>query len=316
MGHSNSSGRNDVPAWLLGKNPDPLPVKKRARKAFLTNTIQGFSRVFQNEIFCEKFVTRKGYLQMIDPRVKLVSLLLFMLFCALGQNLATLILLALVSFTFALLSELDARTYFRRVWLILPVIVLILSLPAATNLVSKGKPFLFLFRPHELRSLASFFPDGLYFTRQGAMAVLKMALRTGVSLSFAYLLIMTTRWSAITKAFAVLGIPKTFIAILSMTYRYVFLILKSASEMMEARFLRTAGNSRNKSSRNFMAGRMSFLFIRTSYLSDEIYDAMRCRGFTGRPVSLQSAKIKKIDVLWMVSTAAIFIFLCMGELVH
>jgi energy-coupling factor transporter transmembrane protein EcfT len=101
-----------------------------------------------------------------------------------------------------------------------------------------------------------------------------------------------------------------------MAYKYIFILSKIATEMMEARFLRTVGNTKNKSNRMFIANRMAFLFIKSSYLSDEIYDAMRCRGFSGEILNLNRLRIQKIDFLWILNNIIILIVLFMGELLH
>jgi len=55
------------------------------------------------------------------------------------------------------------------------------------------------------------------------------------------------------------------------------------------------------------------LFLKSHRLSEEVYDAMCCRGFTGKTVSLDQFKIKNTDVLFMISNSIIILLLIAGE---
>jgi cobalt/nickel transport system permease protein len=89
---------------------------------------------------------------------------------------------------------------------------------------------------------------------------------------------------------------------------------KIAGEMIEARFLRTVGHTDNNQNRNFIAGRISFLFVKSGYLSDEIFDSMKCRGYTGESVVLKTFKIQRIDILWIINNLIIIFILGIGEI--
>ncbi|MBC7765086.1 MAG: cobalt ECF transporter T component CbiQ [Hyphomonadaceae bacterium] len=297
-----------IPAWLLEKNKSVGHIK-HTKTSFLTKTFKVLSGVIQNEVYSEKFVHVKGYLQMIDARVKLVTLLFYMVLCAVTTSAFTLILLAFIVMGFIKLSGLNMKSYLKRVWLIVPLIVFVMSIPATTSFFVKGTPLFYIYQSQDMSRQ-------LYISSIGLTMILKMAIRIGVSISFAYLLIMTTRWADITKALSVFRVPPLVITMLHMTYRYIFMLSKIASELMEARFLRMVGHTKNKSNRAFVANSMSFLFIKASYLSDELYDAMRCRGFSGEPVSLQQFRIQKIDFLWIANNIVITMVLLMGEILH
>ncbi len=269
----------------------------------MRKTLKSVSEVFQNEFYCEQFIKIKGFLQVVDPRVKFITSLLLMVYSSVTKSVLSLVFLAVIAVMFAKMSGLCLSKYVKRVWLVMPLIILILSIPAATNLFVKGTPILVLI-PHQL-----------YFSVNGLTAILKMALRVGVSISFGYLLIITTKWSSITKSFALLKIPTLIISIFDMTYRYLFVLSYLVKDMMEARFLRTVGDVKNKGNRRYVSHSMAFLFIKSSFLSEEIFDAMRCRGFVGQPVSLKTFKLTSIDALFIINMGLIALVLVVGEIV-
>ncbi|MGE5629920.1 MAG: cobalt ECF transporter T component CbiQ [Caulobacteraceae bacterium] len=303
-----------IPVWMTKENDYSATNKKCLKNKFLGRILKSLSMVMQNEIYSERFVQRKGFLQIIDPRVKLLTFILYMIVCSLARGLLTLIFLAFVPLLYAVLSGLNIKDFIRRVWLILPVFVLVLSIPAATSIFIKGKPLFYLYNGAPADLIFITIPGKIYFSQEGSAAVVKMAVRIGASISFGYLLIMTTRWTELTKSLGVLKIPFIIITILNMTYKYIFILVRISYEMMEARFLREVGDIDNRKNRGFIANRISFLFIKSSYLSEEIYYAMKSRGYTGEPVCLRAFEFKSTDILWVVSNASIVLFLLIGEL--
>lgn len=304
-----NSKQVNIPDWML--ETDNIDSRKAgiARTGFLRRTLTGISKVLQNDLLAERFASRQGLLQGIDPRVKLLSILLFMIITGAAKSFATLIVLCIVSVMLVKLSRLGVFSYMKRVWLILPLFLLVLSMPAATNLIIEGRPLMYLYKGLDLKILFARLPQELYLSAEGIRAIVKMSLRIGVSISFGYLLVMTTRWSQLTKALAVLRVPKLAITILDMTYRYVFVLSRVSIEMFEARTLRTVGKIKNKDNRRFVANSIAYLFVKASYMSEEVYDSMLCRGYTGEPVSLTGFRLTRNDYIWIFNVIIIIMIL-------
>lgn len=305
---SNIKGQADVPSWLIEKGPTENFKIRSAKTSFIAKTLHHFSEVFENEFCCERYASQPMMLQGLDPRVKVIVLFGFMLFSAFISSVAVLLALAVIAIVYAKLSGLDMPDYIRRVWAYIPLIVFVCSLPGASSLFTKGMPLFYVLRPGTfgLRT-------GLYFTASGVAMAARLALRPGISLSFAFLLLLTTRWTCITGALAGMHVSLMIVSILNMAYRYIFIMTAMAGNMLEARFLRTVGRLEASANRRFMSRSVAHLFIRSHFLSEEIYDAMVCRGFTGRPVSMDRFKIGAADVLFLVSNCVIFLVLMAGE---
>jgi cobalt/nickel transport system permease protein len=304
----------NIPPWMTEKNKAEKETSKKSSIHFLRKTIKTITNVFQNEVFDEKYARARGMLQSIDARVKLIIFLAYIIYCGLTQNIISLIFLSFIALIYAKFSRLSIKSFVVRVWLILPVIIFILSIPAATNFIISGTPLFYIYKAQQISFLGVHLPSNLYFSVQGIYVIFKTAIRVGASFSFGYLLVMTTRWSSLSGALSVLRVPKLIISILNMTYRYIFLLSKISLQMFEARFLRTVGEINNKSNRDFISNRMSFLLIKASYLSDEIYSAMRCRCYTGEYSTLTPPKINKIDKLWIFNNLVIVLIVVIGEI--
>lgn len=292
---------NSIPSWLLEKNQDGNNIHKVSNTGFIAKTLYHFSQVFENEFFCERYAAKPMILQCLDTRVKVIVLFAFMIFSAFCSSIAVLAVLAGIALLYAKLSGLDMKDYIRRVWAYIPVIVFILSLPGASSLFTKGEPLFFIVKP------------GLYFTAAGIKMAIRLALRPGISLSFAFLLLLTTKWTHITGALAAMRIPTVIISVLNMTYRYIFILVQLADNMLEARFSRTVGRLTAKENRKFLGRSGAYLFIKSQFLSEEIYDAMVCRGFTGKQTYINDFKITFSDILFAVNNAIIMIILIAGE---
>ncbi len=296
-----------LPDFLLEKQqmPGKLPA---GRTRFLTRTLRHFSGVFANEFYAERFAARPFFLH---PRVALVLIVVLL---ALGisvsffSSLTVLIALALVPLSYACLSGLEIRAFVRRAWAYLPPVVFLFSLPGASNLFLSGRPLFILIPPGALS-----LPHGLYFTAAGLETAFRLALRCGISLSFAFLLLLTTRWSRITAALAALRLPAVLLSVLDMAYRYLFILTERITERMEARFLRTVGRRKAADDRRFMGRSASALFLRSRALGENVYEAMVCRGFSGQAAHLRLFHTDMGDWLFVLNSLIIFLFLIVGE---
>ncbi len=300
-----SNGAPALPEWMRVKNEIGTQERSRGKLHFIRKSMKHLSEIFENEFFCEKYAGLPLLLQKIDPRIKIVVLLSFLVFGSFARSVAVLVVLSLIPMAYARLSGLEMRNYIRRTWCYLPVLVLLLSIPGASSLFVRGAPLFYLVPPGVR--------GGIYFSINGIEMALRLVLRAGISLSFGFLLLMTTRWSHITEALAAMRVPSLFISILNMAYRYIFVMSAAAGDMMEARFLRTTGSLSMRDNRRFMGHSAAHLFLKSHFMSEEIYDAMCCRGFTGRPVSLQKLKLSGKDFLFLINNGIIILMLIAGE---
>lgn len=306
--HSYSQPYDNIPSWLTEKNSCDNSKKRFAGMGFIAKTLDRFSEVFENDFFCERYAAKPMMLQYLDPRVKLVVLFGFMLCGAFVSNIAVLIALAVIALVYAKLSGLNLKDYVRRVWAYIPLIVFVFSLPGATSLFFSGTPLFYILRPGMFG-----IRTGVYFTVFGMIMAFRLALRPGISLSFAFLLLLTTRWNRITAALSHLRMPLSVVSLLSMAYRYIFVLAGIAGEIMEARFLRTVGKLDASENRRFISRSAANMFLKSHALSEEIYDAMVCRGFCGEFVSMERFKLGSADAVFIINNIVILAVLIIGE---
>jgi energy-coupling factor transporter transmembrane protein EcfT len=89
------------------------------------------------------------------------------------------------------------------------------------------------------------------------------------------------------------------VAILGMTYRYVFEILRTALDMFESRRSRTVGSLTAAESRRLAASAVGVLLSKSVHLSNDVHLAMQSRGFRGEVHVLPDFRARAADWCWL-----------------
>jgi cobalt ECF transporter T component CbiQ len=178
----------------------------------------------------------------------------------------------------ALASGLSLRFFVARVWLFVPIFTMVIVVPATLSFVTPG---------HIVVPLGNWWGSPVGLTRQGLTSAALIVSRVATSISFAVLLALTTPWSRLLSALQALHVPRVFVLVTGMAYRYIFYLLGSVTEMYTARKARTVSqDSSVKTSRAFVSASAGTLFARTYTLSEEVHMAMISRGYAaGRPTA-------------------------------
>lgn len=276
-----------------------------ARKvSVIQRTLQGISGTLKESIFTEQVASRPGLLQGMDPRAKALALLGLLVAAALVRSWQILLVMYLLALTLAGMSNISILFFIKRVWLFIPIFAGIIVVPSLFNVFRAGDPLWVIW---DFGQEVTFGPwslgTSLAITKQGLEGAVLLVMRVAVSVSLAVLLALTTRWADLLKALRVFFVPRIFILILSMTYRYIFLLLDVASDMFTARTSRMVGPSSPKEDRRFVASSMGTLLGKSHAMSEEIYSAMVSRGYNGEPMSTHRFHMRLAD--WALSATAV-----------
>ncbi len=88
---------------------------------------------------------------------------------------------------------------------------------------------------------------------------------------------------------------------LAMTHRYVFLLVETASQMLESRRSRTVGILKPAEQRRMAARTAGVLLSKSIELSNEVYLAMQSRGFRGDVQILSDFRMGAWDYLGLLA---------------
>jgi cobalt/nickel transport system permease protein len=300
--------RAAVPDWLLQQDMAMCPcgcIGKRKKGSYLTKTIQGGSKLLYQVMFGEDVAAAGGLLQRIDPRVKLLSLMGLLIVAGLTHSMIILGVMYAATLILAAASALPAGFFIKRVWLFVPIFTGIVVLPATLSVVTPGDIVLTLWHWNG-------HPQGI--TVQGLVAAGRVVARVAVSISLVVLLTLTTSWIRLLAALRSLGVPRIFILITGMAYRYIFLLLASVTDMYQARQARTPGNPKHdRTARAFLGASVGALLGKASQLSEEVHQAMTARGFRGDAKTLEYRRMHTVDAYYALLVVAFAAAMLIGD---
>ena len=275
----------ELPTWLQENNVGMCPcgcIGKRSKKNFIEKTLYDLSKVVRGAVFSEEIINKPGLLQVLDPRVKLIGFACLLVSISLVHNFYILLMTYASLIILAFLSLIPMSIFLKRVWLVVPLFTGIMLLPSLFNWIIPGAPLITLWDfKHSLSFGPINLPATLAITKQGIKGGSLMILRVGISVSLALLLTLTTRWPDLLKSLRIFLVPKIFVSTIEMTYRYIFVLLTIVEEMFFARKSRTISNSDLKENRRFIASSMGTLYGKSYTMSEEVYQSMLSRGYTG-----------------------------------
>ncbi len=257
--------------------------KPHKRHGVIEHTLSDISHTLEQSLFAEEIAHRSGLLQSLDPRVKVFSIVLLLIAIGLSRNVPVIVGLYLVTLILARVSHVPMGFFIKRVWLFMPFFTGIIAIPAF--FITPGPALVQL-------------PLGLTITRTGALTALFLLLRVSTSVSAAILLVLTTPWNSVLKAFSVLRVPDVFILILGMTYRYIYLFLHTTNDMFLSRNSRVVGRLSGAEERRMIGASAGALLSKSLHLSGEVYLAMQSRGFRGYPRTMDTFKMRAWDWWW------------------
>ena len=312
--------KNEVPEWLLNSGEIGMCpcgcIGKRKKANFLEKTTNGIAKLLKEVIFFEDLAFKKGFLQKLDPRIKVISLFILVLTSTLIHNVLILAIIYLISCILAKISCVSLKLYFKRIWLITPLFTGIAVLPSIFNFVRPGTSLITLINfGHQVYFGPLTFPSVLTITTQGVSGAILLIVRVGVTVSLAFLFTTTTRWANLLKALRVLFLPKIFITTLEMCYRYIFILLNITTDMFIARKSRTFSKIKSKEGRQFVSNAIGSLFGKSYALSEEVYGAMLSRGYRGEPVIMNRFKFTLLDFQWILGVIICTLAAFGGEII-
>lgn len=262
---------------------------------FIERSIRGALAFLKESIFADDYASQKGLLQSLDPRIKTVTFLLFIIHILLTKNLFILLCLYVLCLLLTLWSKIKLGFFLKRTWIFIPLFSLLIAIPALFNIVSPGEP-LITFKIAGLK---------LSITRQGLFGATLFLMRVLTSVSFVVLLSITTKHFELLKVLRVLRIPHVFVMTLGMCYRYIYLFVEIIENVYRAIKSRVGTKVHYKRGQHIVAWNIAYLWNRSYQLNEAVYKAMLSRGYRGEPVVMDDFKITAKDGLWLCLVAII-----------
>jgi cobalt/nickel transport system permease protein len=174
----------------------------------IEKTLREATKFFQNFFVTERTVARKGFLQGIDPRIKIPGLLSLIILPLTTFDLTKLVPMFLLIFFLVFSSKIELKIFISRIWLF-PLFSLLIVLPKAFN--------------------------SFTISQAGLIYAIAFSIRVLIAISILSLIILTTSFSEIISALRFYRIPESFLSVLVITYRYITLTFSEMLRILLAR---------------------------------------------------------------------------------
>jgi cobalt/nickel transport system permease protein len=251
---------------------------------FLARTASDLHAVARKTFYADEFAHAPGFLQSLDPRAKLIALGAMVLAASSTRHPEVLAAMLGLGLVLAVASQIPLTVLAARAWAGIFLLTFVLAGPAMFT--TPGNPVVT-------------FPFGLTITDRGLKTAALLILRVETAATFPALMILSTPWMHVLKALRVLRVPVALVVILALTCRYIVLLLQTAQDMFEARESRRIGVLSARQQRQIATSSVGVLFTKTLALSEEVYLAMRARGYSGDVFLLQTFHMRLRD--WLVA---------------
>jgi cobalt/nickel transport system permease protein len=272
--------------WLLSR-------RRRRGKGFIEKTARGLLDVTEHALFAEDMAASTGFLQRLDPRVKLIGIGALILASVAVHRLWVVGSILAVGLVLALASRISIRMLATRIWIAVLAFTGAVALPAVFL-----TPGTIVYRVPLV---------DWHMTQQGLRTAAFLILRGETAATLAALLVLCTLWTHLLHALRYFRVPVLIVALLGMTYRYMFLFLDIARAMFESRESRMVGVLEPSDRRRLAAGSAGVLLGKTLQVSGEVHLAMQARGYRGEIRLLDEPRMGRKDWLRLAAFAGVAI---------
>jgi cobalt/nickel transport system permease protein len=249
--------------------------------------------------FLDPYRPRNSPIHRLDPRIKLVLAVAFILTNALlpfGSWPIYILLFALI-ISVEVLSDLGVGYVLKRSSLALPFVMAAL-------------PLIFTIPGVTIFSL-TIGPWQTHASLQGLERFISISIKSWVSVQAAIVLAASTSFPDLLVAMRALHVPQLLVSIFGLMWRYMFVLVDEAGRLLRARSARS-GRSDQPGTKpggslfwraKVTGGMAGSLFLRAFERSDRIYMAMVSRGYDGEVHALPLPQVQPMQ--WVVLAAGL-----------
>lgn len=248
----------------------------------LDKTLRELSSFFSRSFFREETARRNGILQRVDPRARLLALIVFLVSASLARSIPSLLVHAALPLVALAFSRIRPREFLGAGFLFAILFSASMAAPSLLNLVSGGTvvyPLAILGGGVRLGPWA--LPEVVGITREGLLTAGTFLLRVLSSAAAVLWLTLSTRWVDLLRALRFLRLPPFFLLVAGMTVRYIHALLRMSEEIHLGKRSRTVCRAGIGAEQAWAGSRIAHSWEKSLHLMEDVNAAMKARGFTG-----------------------------------
>ncbi|MBM2829092.1 MAG: Cobalt transporter component CbiQ [Actinobacteria bacterium] len=248
----------------------------------LDKTLREISSFFSRSMFREETARRDGLLQKVDPRARLIALIIFLASTSVALSIPALVAHASLPVLALGFSRIRVREFLGGGFLFAILFSVSMAAPSALNLFSGGTVVYPLLSPGAGARLGPWpLPEIVGITREGLLTAATFLLRVLSSTAAVLWLTLSTRWVDLLRALRFLRLPPFFLQVTGMTVRYIHALLLHSEEIHLGKKSRSVCRATIGAEQGWAGSRIAYSWEKSLHLMEEVGAAMRARGFTG-----------------------------------
>jgi cobalt/nickel transport system permease protein len=307
-----------IPSFLLEKeNIESKGADKNKKLSFIDKTINNAVLFISSTFLQWETAKKNGLFQMLDSRVKVTFLLLFVLLVSFTGETKIQFMIAFFLFLLCVSSRLNIVHIYKKILATGVVFGFLIFVPASLNIFTNGENAFTIFHFQHAHSWWIYnIPQDISVTDEGIKTVVRLTLKVINSVTIVLLVVYTTTFERIVKSLSIFKIPDIFLLTLTLTYKFIFILSNTIIETYRAIKMRWWNRSPVKDVEKIIAGRIGFLFRKSWERYDLVYQSMIARGFNGKVNFYYFDKLKITDYLFTIVFLLIFSCLILINYFH
>lgn len=289
-----------IPAYLF-QSPDAKPGAtgiKKTNLSFLDKTLVSSAHALKAIYLQAENAGKTSVVHDIHPYVKLFSLIYLAVIISMAGRLNAQLLAASLILVFYVMARVRIYHVYRKIFLLAFLFGFLVVFPAALNVITPGKIILNLITLDSPRQFWIYnIPQHIGFTKEGFQVVSLIFLRVLNSISVAFLVIYTTSFPSLIKSFRIIGVPDTFLMVITLAYKFIYILSRTVEDTYFALKSRLLGNIRSSNLRRLVGGRIFFIFKRSMIIYENTYYAMVSRGYRGKVIMTVQNRFTRRDFM-------------------
>ena len=292
---------NTLPTYLLNRTQQvSLSINSgKSKLPFIEKTLKKIA-VTIKLMYLQSELTSEKKISHIHPYIKVFSFIFLIVVISFANSLKSQLLAFFFIIVFYIISKTSYQYVYKKIIFLSFVFGLFIFLPALLNVITPGKIVLNLFTfKNESHFWIYNIPKVIGITDNGINIVELLFLRVLNSISLAMLFLYSSSFTQLIKGFKVFFIPDTFLMIISLAYKFIFILSKSIEETYFAMKSRIAGSINNKNAKNIISGRVFYIFKKAKSNYENTYAAMVSKGYCGKVIFSKESKLKAADIYFL-----------------
>jgi cobalt/nickel transport system permease protein len=304
-----------IPAFLLEQEQNQVPKKEHNHKinlSFIDKTLNKSAAFIKSSVISFESSKSPSIFHFLSAQCLLLLFIVYIVCIGLTHTLKGQLIFMLLFFILVLFSSANKKHLYRNALTLSFLFGFLVMVPASINMITPGKIVWTLFKMSAPRKFLIYqIPATIGITYEGIIIVTRMYLKVLNSLTLSFLILSTIPFGELIKSLRILRVPGIFILILTLSYKYIFIMAYTVEEMYLALKSRWIRNFDGEKTRNIITGRIGLLFKKSWLRYEETYRAMISRGFTGNFMVSETKKITVKEALVSIIFIGIAIAICL-----